>query len=81
MIFAVYSILTLILLYVFFIFIKCVDEENELPTKLSVEFIIFALLSGGFNMYFDNAWLMTFLCFSAYRSLYRLSYNAIIFDF
>ena len=60
MIFSVYSILTLILLYVFFIFIKYIDEENELPIKLSVEFIIFALLSGGFNMYFDDAWLMTF---------------------
>lgn len=41
-------------------FIKYIDEENELPIKLSVEFIIFVLLSGGFNMYFDNAWLMTF---------------------
>ena len=76
MIFEVYSILTLILLYVFFIFIKCVDEENNLPKKLSIKFIVFALLSGGFNIYFNNAWLMTlfyaFLLIEAYTDYHTM---------
>lgn len=76
MIFEVYSILTFIMLHVFFIFIKCVDEENELPNKLSMEFIIFTLLSGGFNMYLDNAWLMTlfyaYLLIEAYTDYHTM---------
>lgn len=74
MFFGLYSILTLALTFCHRLLIEKVDDENNLPKKFRPLFIIFILFSGGFNLCFNNSFLMmffySFLLIDAYTDYY-----------
>ena len=74
--FGIYAVITLTLLYISLAFIKHVDDENGLPDKPSIKFLIIATTMGGLSMYFENAYLMVVFCafifIEAYTDYYTM---------